>query len=152
MIKKTLFTAIIALYASFAVAKEAPTPTSSPEVAADVISIKTPQVQIAAPSMHVSEVFMELDNNGQQSHDVIAAYSPVAKRVQLHKTLQQNGHSAMQQVRFIAIAPHHEQDLKQGGFHVMLIGLNKPINKGDIVPVVLLFDDGSYMNVNVPAA
>ncbi len=148
MLKKIIFAVLLVSYGSFAIAKEAST---SQEVAADVVSIKTPQVQIAAPTNHVTEVFMELDNNGNHSHDVIAAYSPIAKRVQLHRTMAQSGQSTMQQVRFIAIAPHHEQDLKQGGFHVMLIGLNKPINKGDHVPVVLLFDDGSYLNVNVPA-
>ncbi|HVV69455.1 MAG TPA: copper chaperone PCu(A)C [Gammaproteobacteria bacterium] len=120
------------------------------EIAANVISVKTPEVNMALPTQGSTQVFMELDNNGKARHKLIAAYSPAAKLIQLHQTIEKNGEQYMQQVPMISIKPQHEQDLKQGGFHVMLMGLNESLKKGHKVPVVLLFDDGSYINLNVP--
>jgi periplasmic copper chaperone A len=119
------------------------------EIAANVMSIKTPEINMPTPIQGSTQVFMELDNNGRVAHKLIAAYSPVAKLIQLHQTIKKNGEQYMRQVPMISIKPHHEQELKQGGFHVMLMGLNESLKEGHKVPVVLLFEDGSYINLNV---
>jgi copper(I)-binding protein len=120
--------------------------------AADVITVKTPQVQMMSSASNSTEVFMELDNAGNKTYDVVAAYSPEAKQVQLHRSFSKDDRTWMQQVRHISIASHHERDLKQGGFHVMLMDLSKPLNRGDIVPIILIFNDGSWLKLNVPVS
>lgn len=120
------------------------------EIAANVIKIKTPEVNMTAKNEDATQVFMELDNNGQKTHQLIAAYSPAAQVIQIHQTIRKNAEQYMTQVPNIIIPAHHEKDLESGGFHVMLIGLNKPLKEGKKVPVVLIFEDGSYINLEVP--
>ncbi|HVV68440.1 MAG TPA: copper chaperone PCu(A)C [Gammaproteobacteria bacterium] len=151
MLKKIFFTAFI-LFSSTWVAAQTPLATndaSNHEIAANVVSIKTPEVNATMPTQHGAQVYMELDNKGAIAHQLIAAYSPVAKLIQLHQTFQKEGTSFMQQVPVINIKPSQEQDLKQGGFHVMLMGLNQSLKKGHKIPLVLLFEDGSYLNLNI---
>ncbi len=120
------------------------------EIASNAITIKAPVINEYVPMQYNTQIFMELDNQGAVAHKLIAAYSPVAKRIQLHKTIKANGKYTMQQVATIIVNPHQEQDLKEGGFHVMLIGLNQPLRKGAHIPLILLFEDGSYLTLQVP--
>ncbi len=151
MLKKISLTFLL-IISTLAMAEAAPVKKelAMNEIAANVVSIKTPEVNMATPMQGSTQVFMELDNNGRVFHKLIAAYSPVAKLVQLHQSFEKNGERYMQQVSTIDINPHQEEDLKQGGLHIMLIGINEPLKKGHKVPIVLLFEDGSYLNLSVP--
>jgi len=152
MLKKVFFASLLLLSGTSAIA-QMPSMAGKAvanETAAQVVSVKTPSVNMAAPTQNSTQVFMELDNNGMTTHKLIAAYSPVANLIQLHKTFQKDGERYMQQVPMIAVKPHHEQDLKQGGFHIMLMGLKQSLKAGQQVTVTLLFEDGSYLNLNVP--
>jgi periplasmic copper chaperone A len=120
------------------------------EIASNAVTIKTPLINEYVPMQYNTQIFMELDNHGALAHKLIGAYSPVAKRIQLHQTIKENGKFHMQQVSTIIIKPSQEQDLKEGGFHVMLIGLNQPLKKGEHIPLILLFEDGSYLTLQVP--
>lgn len=116
---------------------------------ADVIVIKTPKIQMSSMmGSNAAEVFMELDNKSRYPHFLKAAYSPVAAQTQLHLTVHQNGYESMRQVERILIKPNSDRQLQPGGLHVMLMGLKQPLKKGDTIPVVLIFSDGSNVSVN----
>lgn len=151
MLRKICLATLLLFGASIAMAhedaKSATVAGEGKEVASDVVQIKTPSVTVFQTDLHKGAAFMELDNNGSMAHNLIAAYSPVAKQVQIHRTVQKNGMHTMRQIHNIRIAAKHEQNLQPGGFHVMLIGMQKDLKVGDQVPITLLFADGSYLNL-----
>jgi periplasmic copper chaperone A len=119
-------------------------------LAADDISVKTPDIKVVTTDATSAEVFMELDNSSTRPCILIAANSPVAVQTQLHETITKHGKSEMDQVKTIVIKPHGDKELKLGGFHVMLMGLKQPLKLGDNVPVTLIFADGSSLQVTAP--
>lgn len=142
--KKIILTACLAFTASFALASNHVSGLASSQ-----ISVKTPKVEIYAKNSGSAEIYMELDNASKTSYALIAANSPVAEQVQLHKTINEgNGQSMMKAVRKIEIPAKKDADLKPGGFHVMLMDLKQPLKVGADVPFTLIFSDGSYLKLD----
>ena len=56
----------------------------------------------------------------------------------------------MREVSHIAIKQHGAVELKPGSYHVMLIGLKKPLKKGQVIKIKLHFDDKSTIDVEAP--
>lgn len=116
--------------------------------AAQVITVKMPVVDTQVTQHHSTEVFMQLNNTSTTPRELIAATSPVANQVQLHMTMTQNGKSTMQQVSGITVAGKTDENLHLGGLHVMLMGMKKHLIQNSMIPITLIFNDGSWKTVN----
>lgn len=117
------------------------------DIASKVISIKAPLVAKKYLKNNATEVFMELINNSDTPRELIAATSPVASQIQLHKTIDYNGKRRMQKINSITIKKDSEKELQPGGLHVMLIGLKSELVKNNSIPIILIFNDGSWKKV-----
>jgi periplasmic copper chaperone A len=84
---------------------------------------------------------------------LVAASSPVAKVVQIHEMKMNGDMMTMRPVEGIALAAHTAIELRPGGYHVMLMGLTKPLPIGDKVPIRLSFvgQDGARRTLVVQA-
>ena len=98
-----------------------------------------------------SAAFMTLSNSGSGDHAVVAAQSPVANIVELHTHIDEGGMMKMRRIDKIEVGAGSDTILQPGGLHVMLIGLKQQLNDGDDVPVTLEFEDGSRLELVVPA-
>lgn len=56
----------------------------------------------------------------------------------------------MQEVEFIEIPANHVVELKPGGYHVMLLDLAKPLEKGQSFELTLTFEKAGDVKVTVP--
>ena len=96
-----------------------------------------------------TEVYVDLIDHSKHMVEVIAATSPVADRVQLHKYV--GHHGKMVQVPYIKVHAKAKDDLKPGGYHIMLIDLDQQLKPGQKVPVTLIFKDGSHSTIEAIA-
>lgn len=112
------------------------------------LSIKTPEVRLYKVGSNSAEAFMEIQNNSTQAYTLIAATTPVDQETQLHKTIIQNGKATMVQIKQITIPAKQDEDLQFGGIHVMLIGLDEKLKANEIIPITLIFNDGSDLKIN----
>ncbi|MGC2166371.1 MAG: copper chaperone PCu(A)C [Gallionella sp.] len=119
-------------------------------MAEGTISIEDPHVRLVPPSAENTAVFMVIHNQGDKEVKLIKAESTAAKTVELHTVIDEGGMKKMRPVPGIAVKPKGETVLKAGDYHVMLIGLNYPLQEGNEVPLTLKFDDGSSQSLNVP--
>ena len=78
---------------------------------------------------------------------LVAASTPVAKKAELHEMSMQNGVMKMRQVDGIALPAGKPVTLKPGGYHIMLLGLNKPLEQGQTIPLTLTFEKGGEEEV-----
>lgn len=102
------------------------------------------EVVVGPLKLHSStEAYMDIYNHNNVDDLVIAATTPVAKKVQLHKFVGKD----MVQIPNIDVKKHSEFSLKQGGYHVMLIDLIKALKPGMVEPITLIFQDGSWITV-----
>ncbi len=114
------------------------------------ISIGDPHVRLVPPTAENTGIFMVIRNQGDKDVKLIGADSPASKKAELHTVIEEGGMKKMRPVHDISVKAKGETVLKPGDYHVMLIGLTKPLQEGDIVPLTLRFDDGSSQSLQAP--
>lgn len=97
-----------------------------------------------------SAAYMRLVNTGTQADALVGASTDVAKIVEIHNVKMENGVMSMFPVEQIEIPAGGSVDLQPGGFHVMLIDLNKDLNAGDKVDLTLKLASGKEIKVTAP--
>ena len=79
-----------------------------------------------------SAAFAKITNNTDIADTLFAVSSDLAKVVEIHETFsKENDMKGMRHIDFIVIPGNSIVELEPGGFHIMLIGLNKDLKKGD---------------------
>lgn len=116
------------------------------------IEIKKEWVRIANKTQN-SAVFLEIYSH--QGDELLSAECDIAEKVELHnhfhKTIDGKEVMEMRPVDKIELPKEKWVSLKQGGLHVMLIGLKKDIVKGDEVKLTLKFKNSAPLQVIAPA-
>ena len=68
---------------------------------------------------------------------LIGAETPAARQVEIHEMKAEGGVMKMRPVPKVALPAGKTVELKPGGYHLMLIGLKKPLRAGDKLPITL---------------
>ena len=92
-------------------------------------------------------ICLTIQNGTDKALQIRSLTSPVAKKTELHTTEMNNGMMKMRRVDNLTINPGDEVELKPGGYHVMLMGLKKPIATNSKVPVTITFSNGEKKTV-----
>lgn len=117
---------------------------------ADGITVVEPYVRLAPPNAPATGAFMVIRNGGGKEARLVKASNPLSKLTELHTHLNENGMMKMRQVDAIPVPAGGEAVLAPGGLHVMMIDLKAPLKDGQMVPLTLVFDDGSSKQLDVP--
>lgn len=116
------------------------------------IEVQNAYVRAVPPSLHNSASFMKIINKTNKDKILVSAESNVAQNVELHEHVMKNQMMKMQQVKSILIPANTQVELKPGGYHVMLIGLNQKLIPNESVDFITLrFADKTSISVkNIP--
>lgn len=117
---------------------------------ASVIDIDHAYIREVPPGAMATGSFLTLKNNSGQEVRLVGAASDVAKKVELHTHINDNGVMKMRQIKYISVAAHQETKLQPGGLHIMFIGLQKELKEGQTIPMTLKFKDGSQKSLTIP--
>ena len=99
------------------------------------------------PGGSVSAAYMHIKSG--KPLRLVKAESPLTPTVEVHSMAMRDGVMEMRAVDAVEIPADKLVDLKPGGFHIMLIKVNKPINKGDSVPLKLTFANADKTTFSV---
>jgi copper(I)-binding protein len=93
--------------------------------------------------------YMVLHNNGSSDDALVAVTSPAAATVELNETVADpsSGMMGMQPVAAIPVPAGGTTELKEGGYHLMLVGLVAPLVEGTTIELTLTFQSGSTLTV-----
>lgn len=72
---------------------------------------------------------------------LLEARSPVAMMVEIHEMAMEGSVMRMRAIDGLELKAGKTVEFKPGGLHVMLMGLNKPLNAGDKLPLTLVYED-----------
>jgi periplasmic copper chaperone A len=115
------------------------------------VSVGQPYARATPAGAATGAVYMTLVNKAKTADRLTAASSDIADRLQIHEMAVVNGVMQMRQLENgLPIPAGGSVVLKPGGFHVMLIGLKKPLTAGDTFPLTLTFEKAGNISVNVP--
>ena len=114
------------------------------------IGINDPYARAVPPTQPNSAVFMTLTNHDKAERALVGAESQAAATVELHTHVAEQGMMVMRRIERIALPAGKPVELKPGGLHVMLIGLEQRLEPGAEVALTLVYDDGSKASVAAP--
>ncbi|MDD3287766.1 MAG: copper chaperone PCu(A)C [Alphaproteobacteria bacterium] len=109
-------------------------------------------VRPTVPNSLSSAAYMEIANNSDKQEKLISASSPDADQIELIKIMRDHGMRRMHEVDDILVPPHSVVPLKLGTYHLMLIGVKKPLVVGDTVRIELKFAQAGKVILNAPVA
>lgn len=92
-------------------------------------------------------VFLTIENKGEADR-LLSASSPMTGRVELHTHTMDNGVMKMRQIEAIDIAANATTELKSGGLHIMLFGIEELPAKGAMIPLTLTFEKAGTIEIN----
>ncbi|MBV9238812.1 MAG: copper chaperone PCu(A)C [Xanthobacteraceae bacterium] len=123
--------------------------------AEDAISYKVGALQITQPwsratpkGAQVAGAYFKITNTGTTPDRLVGGSSPVAGRFEIHEMSMDNGVMKMRPVpNGLEIKPGESVELKPGAFHVMMLDLKQPLNKGDHVKATLKFEKAGPVDI-----
>lgn len=106
----------------------------------------TPKVQItdgwaraSAPGQTVGAAYMTLKST--EDSTLVYVETPVADATEIHSMTMDNGVMKMRMLEELTLKANTPEKLAPGGFHLMLMDLQKPLKVGEKVELRLCFKD-----------
>ncbi len=91
--------------------------------------------------------YLVIQNNGAAVDKLLSVESDIARTIELHQSMESGGMMQMSPVPNIPVPANGKVELKPGGFHMMLMGLTRPLKIGDKVQLTLNFEKAGKIPV-----
>ena len=124
------------------------------KTAQDIV-IKDAWVEAMPPIQKMTAGFMTIENTTDKDAALVSVSTDIAQVSEIHEMSRANGMMKMAMLKKLSIPAKGKAVLGPGGYHLMLINLTRPVNKGDTVVLTLNFDNGQKIEVSAqvrPAA
>lgn len=127
---------------------------ANPESVAAPAAAPLRQVQVqdawinAAPAVAKNSVAFVTLQAGAQADVLLGVSSPIAQKVEIHQTTLAGGLLRMQRLPRINLPAQSRVALSADGRHLMLIGLQRPLQQGEHIPLTLVFRQAGAITVD----
>jgi hypothetical protein len=112
------------------------------------IDIADPWSRATPKGANVAAGYLKMTNNGTAPDRLISGSSDIAPTFEVHEMSMENGVAKMRPVKGgLEIKPGETVELKPGSFHVMFVGLKKPLEPGEHVRGTLVFEKAGSVSV-----
>jgi periplasmic copper chaperone A len=103
------------------------------------VTVTEPWIRGVVTGQTTTGAFMGLRSTDDAK--LVSAASSVAKQVEIHEMKMEGEMMMMRPLSSLPLPANKPVALDPSGYHVMLIGLTRPISVGDKVPITLNFED-----------
>jgi len=125
--------------------------TSSAFTQGASIQVEQPWSRATPTGASTGAVYLTITNKSHDTDRLLGALSDVADKSQIHEMKVVNGTMEMREVSGgLPVPAGGSVVLKPGGYHVMLIGLKKPLKAGETIPLTLDFEKAGKVSITVP--
>jgi periplasmic copper chaperone A len=125
------------------------TVASAGEYKAGSLDISNPWSRATPKGASVAAGYMRIKNSGSTPDRLVSGSSDVASKFELHEMKMEHEVARMRPVKDgLEIKPGETVELKPGSFHVMFVGLKKPLTAGDHFKATLVFEKAGSVNVD----
>lgn len=118
--------------------------------AAGKLEVHDAWVREAPPNARVMAAYFSLHNHSSKGKTLISMSSPKFKRVEMHRTKQEDGMTKMVAVSRVILDSKGSVSFEPGGMHVMLMNPKSRFKAGDTIPLTLFFTDESSLQISLP--
>ena len=113
------------------------------------LEVVDPWIKASAEG-EMTALFATLRNTGEEDVVVVSGATDVSPMVELHETVMGDDGSMMMQPKEggFTVPAGGEHTLEPGGDHVMMMGLRRTLEPGEVVTVTLSLADGTSLEVD----
>ena len=112
------------------------------------LQIANPWTRATPKGSTVAGGYMVITNKGSVPDRLVGGSVAVASRFEVHRMAMENGVMIMRPVEGgLEIKPGQSVELKPGSFHVMLMGLKQPLEKGQHLKGTLVFEKAGKVDI-----
>jgi periplasmic copper chaperone A len=124
-------------------------PAHAGDYKAGSLDISNPWSRATPKGSSVAAGYMTIKNTGSTPDRLVEGSSDVASRFEVHEMKMENGVAKMRPVKGgLEIKPGETVELKPGSYHIMFVGLKKPLSAGDHVKATLVFEKAGTVSVD----
>ena len=128
-------------------------PLAAHSYTAGDLVIGHPWARETAPGQSAGGGFMTVTNKGAQADRLLSGTSSAAKDVQIHSVNMDGGVMRLRPLPHgLRVPAGQTVTLKPGGYHIMLLGLKRPLKQGSRIPVTLHFQRAGKVRVELTVA
>ena len=113
------------------------------------LSITNAWSRSTPPGVTVGVAYFNLKNDTGKPDRQLKISSPVASKLQVHRTETLDGIARMREVAVLHVDAGQALEFAPNGMHVMLIGLKKPLVEGKAFEIEMLFEVAGPRTVKV---
>ncbi len=113
------------------------------------VHIEHPWGRPTMGEMRTTALYMTIKNDTDISDVLLGVSTPIAEQAALHSTVLQEGIARMLPLDRLSIPAHAEVAFTPGKLHIMLMGIKKPLAKGDSIPLTLSFEKAGEKTIEV---
>jgi periplasmic copper chaperone A len=94
-------------------------------------------------------VYFTIENHGREADVLVAVESEIARSAEVHQTTVEQGIARMRPVERLVVPPGESVVLRPGGYHLMLLDLERELSVGDRFQVLLTFEKEGTRTIDV---
>lgn len=114
------------------------------------LKIDHPAARATMGSQPNAAAYLQIDNTGSSDDALLSANSPAAASVEIHNMTMEGDVMKMRALDQLEIKAGSKVEMKPGnGYHLMMLGLKKPLKNGDKFPLTLTFKKAGKVKVSV---
>jgi periplasmic copper chaperone A len=115
-----------------------------------LVTVSGAYARATPPGARAAGAYLTLTNTGNETDTLTGATSEAAHDIQIHQMSMNDGVMEMAQVEGgLSILPGSNVVLEPMGFHLMLMGMEQPFVEGQCIEMVLHFDKGGDMPIQL---
>lgn len=113
------------------------------------VSVRHPWTRATPPGAKVGAGYLEIRNSGTEPDRLIGASTPAAERVELHVLMREGDVVRMREVKSLDVPARERLILRPSGSHLMIVGLGRPLVKGERVLLTLHFEKAGELKIEL---
>ena len=122
------------------------TAETQPKLATGKIEIKAAWARASVSKNGAA--YLTIHNHGNRGQLLTGAKTPVAQKVEIHTHIMDGQIMRMRKIDSIGIAPNKTIKMAPGGIHLMLLNLERKLQKGEEFPLVIKFVIAQFISHN----
>lgn len=114
------------------------------------IAVEKPWARATVLKDRPGAAYLTLRNKLTKPDRLLSVKSSAASHIAVHSTEMKDGIMKMSSVPVLSIGAGETVALKPGGSHLMLMGLQKKLIKGETFKITLQFENAGKIDVEIP--
>jgi copper(I)-binding protein len=114
------------------------------------ISFKAPWVRAMPPMVMTTAGYVEIHNSSYVADKLLKVWSSDIALIEVHQTKQDGNMLKMLPAENTSVPPKGKLIMQPGGYHLMMMGIKKPLIENEIIKVYFEFETAGIIDMNFP--